>query len=69
MGDRELEVLVEQGVGVVAVDRRLAFPAVDLGDEGEADVGVVEAALVAARQVVGWERDGVKLFAFFKICS
>lgn len=49
---RKLEVLVEQRVGVVPVDGRLPFPVVDLGDEREADVGVVEATLVASGEIM-----------------
>ena len=61
MADGELEVLVEVGVGVVAVYVCLALARVHLGAEGELDVGVVEAALLAAGQLLRLDQVDVQV--------
>lgn len=60
--------LIEKRVRVVPVDLRLSFPAVHFRAEGQLDVGIVETALIAAREIVCLDQVHVQI-RFIKVVS
>lgn len=60
--------LIEKRIRIVPMDLRLSFPAVYFRAESQLDVGIVETALIAAREIVRFDQVHIQI-RFIEVVS